>query len=158
GNQSCTPSPCPSPLLSYGVWRNATSFQRTGIPPFGFTGTCLNSSTLLASGSNCSIGCSPGYSLVGANYSCLLGQLSGNQSCSPLPCNLPLAVLPAFSTPGTCNTTSLQLRHATNCSLACASRYTLAGSPYRCSLGNVTGAQSCLGCVPGFSYHNLSAG
>lgn len=62
GSQSCSPQPC----------------SLSTAPSHGGLGTCVS----VASGSSCSITCSSGYSVSGANYQCNLGTLSGSQTCS----------------------------------------------------------------------------
>ncbi len=88
-------------------------------------------------GSSCSIKCNTGYTMVGAQTTCVAGTLTATQSCAGQSCTV---TAPTGATMGTCTS---PLPHLSTCAMSCSSGYLPVGSTTECRAGNLTQVQRC---------------
>jgi hypothetical protein len=107
-------------------------------PLNGALGTCGYGT--IASGTSCSFTCQTGYTLVGTQWSCAAGVLSGGQVCTISNCTIS-APTNAVLGPNCANGILLANQQ---CPMTCNAGFMISGAPQRCVNGALNGAaQTC---------------
>ena len=138
--QNSVDSPC---MGNDGVLTAAE--QAAGIGSYRPICNC-NEGYTLQHGQSCALSCNAGYSLVGEQPSCSVGQLNkGSVECVPNDCPVSGLSAPQNGQLDASCANGGVLAHGSSCSLTCDSGYTLAGRQPSCFAGSLdVGTATCL--------------